>query len=75
ITVSSLMLIGVLTLMYSLLLWVARITGKNFGNCYSSKCDNGCQHKWRHFLMRHSFYFSLMFLLVLTTVVSHCLFK
>ncbi|HHJ0322074.1 TPA: hypothetical protein ACQEDG_000676 [Streptococcus pyogenes] len=75
ITVSSLMLIGVLTLMYSLLLWVARITGKNFGNCYSSKCDNGCRHKWRHFLMRHSFYFSLMFLLVLTTVVSHCLLK
>lgn len=75
ITIASLMLIGVLTLMYSLLLWVARITGKNFGNCYSSKCDNGCRHKWRHFLMRHSFYFSLMFLLVLTTVVSHCLLK
>lgn len=75
ITISSLMLIGVLTLMYSLLLWVARITGKNFGNCYSPKCVNGCQHKWCHFLMRHSFYFSLMTLLILVIIFSHYVFK
>ncbi|HEK9356837.1 TPA: hypothetical protein SUZ15_002055, partial [Streptococcus equi subsp. equi] len=75
ITIASLMLIGILTLMYSLLLWIARITGKNFGNCYSSKCDNGCQHKWRHFLMRHSFYFSLMGLLIVVILFSHYVFK
>lgn len=74
ITIASLMLIGILTLMYSLLLWIARITGKNFGNCYSPKCVNGCKYKI-HFFMRHSFYFSLIILLVFITVISHCFFN
>lgn len=70
ITISCLMLIGVITLMYSLLLWIARITNKEIGNCMSSKCKEGCSHKWKHFYLRHSFYFSLIILLVIITYIS-----
>ncbi|BDB08286.1 MULTISPECIES: hypothetical protein [Streptococcus] len=70
IIISCLMLIGVITLMYSLLLWIARITNKEIGNCMSSKCKEGCSHKWKHFYLRHSFYFSLIILLVIITYIS-----
>lgn len=70
ITISCLMLIGVITLLYSLLLWIARITNKGIGNCMSSKCKEGCSHKWKHFYLRHSFYFSLIILLVIITYIS-----
>lgn len=70
ITISCLMLIGVITLLYSLLLWIARITNKEIGNCMSSKCKEGCSHKWKHFYLRHSFYFSLIILLVIITYIS-----
>ncbi|HEO2540781.1 TPA: hypothetical protein ACGMOQ_001231 [Streptococcus agalactiae] len=74
ITISSLMLIGVLTIMYSLLFWIARITGKNLGDCHSPKCVNGCNTKY-HFFTRHSFYFFLMLLLVIIAASSHYWFK
>lgn len=70
ITIACLMLIGILTLMYSLLLWIAIITGKNFGNCHSPECINGCNSIW-HFFKRHSFYFFVMFMLIITTVISY----
>lgn len=73
ITISCLMLIGILTLMYSLLLWIAIITGKNFGNCHSPECINGCNTK-RHFFKRHSFYFFVMSMLIITTVISYWCF-
>lgn len=73
ITIACLMLIGILTLMYSLLLWIAIITGKNFGNCHSPKCINGCNTK-RHFFKRHSFYFFVMSMLIITTVISYWCF-
>ncbi len=72
ITVSSLMMIAILTLMYSLLLWIARITGKEFGNCMS--CDKGCKHKWRHLFMRHSFYFCLLILLGISAFIASTFF-
>ena len=70
ITISCLMLIGVITLMYSLLLWISRITKKDIGKCMCSECKNGCLHKWKHFYLRHSFYFSLVILLVVICIVS-----
>ena len=72
ITISSLMLIAILTLMYSLLLWIARITGKEFGNCMS--CDKGCKHKWKHLFMRHSFYFFLLILLGVSAFIASTFF-
>ena len=72
ITVSSLMMIAILTLMYSLLLWIARITGKEFGNCMS--CDKGCKHKWKHLFMRHSFYFCLLILLGISAFIASTFF-
>ena len=42
IILGSLMLIAVLTLLYCLLLWIARITGKTFGECHKSDCKDGC---------------------------------
>ena len=71
ITISCLMLIGVITLLYSLLLWIARITNKGIGNCMSSKCKEGCSHKWKHFYLRHSFYFSLIIILAIITFISY----
>lgn len=70
ITISCLMLIGVITLLYSLLLWIARITNKEIGRCMSSKCEVRCEHKWKHLFLRHSFYFSLIILLVIITYIS-----
>ena len=70
ITISCLMLIGVITLLYSLLLWIARITNKEIGNCMCHGCENGCSHKWKHFYLRHSFYFSLVILLAIISIIS-----
>lgn len=70
ISISCLVLIAVITLLYSLLLWIARITNKDIGNCMCSECKNGCLHKWKHFYLRHSFYFSLVILLVIITIVA-----
>lgn len=70
VSIGSLMMIAVLTMLYSLLLWIARITGKEFGSCLSSKCKDGCKHKWRHCILRHSFYFGMMILLVLLTILT-----
>lgn len=74
ITISCLMLIGVLTLLYSLLLWIARITDKKIGHCMTQECENGCKHKWRHFYRRHSFYFTIVFLLTAVTFISYVFF-
>ncbi|WP_368395402.1 hypothetical protein [Streptococcus gallolyticus] len=74
ITISCLMLIGVLTLLYSLLLWIARITDKKIGHCMSDKCKNGCKHKWKHFYMRHSFYFTIVIFLTVITFISYIFF-
>lgn len=63
IIISCLMMIGVLTLLYSLLLWIARITDKKIGHCMAEGCENGCKHKWRHLYRRHSFYLALVALL------------
>lgn len=74
ITISCLMLIGVLTLLYSLLLWIARITDKKIGHCMAQGCENGCEHKWKHFYMRHSFYFTIVILLTIITSISYIFF-
>ncbi len=71
ITISCLMLIGVITLLYSLLLWIARITNKEIGRCMSSKCEVRCEHKWKHLFLRHSFYFSLIVILAIITFISY----
>lgn len=71
IILGSLMLIAVLTLLYCLLLWIARITGKTFGECHKSDCKDGCKHKWRHFYFRHSFYFSIISVLILIIIVMY----
>lgn len=71
IILSSLMLVAVLTLLYCLLLWIARITGKRFGECHKPDCQNGCKHKWKHFYYRHSFYFSMIIALILIVVVTY----
>ena len=71
ITISCLMLIGVITLLYSLLLWIARITNKEIGRCMSSKCEVRCEHKWKHLFLRHSFYFSLIIILAIITFISY----
>lgn len=71
IILSSLMLVAVLTLLYCLLLWIARITGKRFGECHKPDCQNGCKHKWKHFYYRHSFYFSMIIALILVVVVTY----
>ncbi|HEM3968566.1 TPA: hypothetical protein U1V46_000167 [Streptococcus suis] len=63
ITISSLVLAGVLILMYSFLLWLARITGKDLGNCH--KCQDKCQKKLCHVFYRHSFFLGILFLLIL----------
>lgn len=74
ITISCLMLIGILTLLYSLLLWIARITDKKIGHCMVEECENGCKYKWKHFYMRHSFYFTIVILLTATTFISYVFF-
>ena len=74
ITISCLMLIGVLTLLYSLLLWIARITDKKIGHCMVEECENGCKHKWKHFYMRHSFYFTIVIFLTAITFISYVFF-
>lgn len=74
ITISCLMLIGVLTLLYSLLLWIARITDKKIGHCMVEGCENGCKHKWKHFYMRHSFYFTIVIFLTAITFISYVFF-
>lgn len=74
ITISCLMLIGVLTLLYSLLLWIARITDKKIGHCMVEECENGCKHKWKHFYMRHSFYFTIVIFLTAVTFISYVFF-
>lgn len=74
ITISCLMLIGVLTLLYSLLLWIARITDKKIGHCVVEECENGCKHKWKHFYMRHSFYFTIVIFLTAITFISYVFF-
>ncbi|WP_288597585.1 hypothetical protein [uncultured Streptococcus sp.] len=74
ITISCLMLISVLTLLYSLLLWIARITDKKIGHCMVQGCENGCEHKWKHFYMRHSFYFTIVILLTIITSISYIFF-
>lgn len=74
ITISCLMMIGVLTLLYSLLLWIARITDKKIGHCMVQECENGCKHKWRHFYMRHSFYFTIVIFLTIITSISYIFF-
>lgn len=71
ITISSVMLIGVLILMYSLLLWIARITDKKLGVCYNSKCTDGCVHPYLHLLSRHPFFFSIVASLAAITFISH----
>ena len=71
ITISCLMLIGVITLLYSLLLWIARITNKEIGKCMSSNCEKRCLHKWKHLFLRHSFYFSLITILAIITFISY----
>lgn len=71
ITISCLMLIGVITLLYSLLLWIARITNKEIGRCMSSKCEVRCEHKWKHLFLRQSFYFSLIVILAIITFISY----
>lgn len=63
ITISCLMMIGVLTLLYSLLLWIARITDKKIGYCMWEGCEEGCKHKVWHAPLRHSFYLALVALL------------
>ncbi|WFM81260.1 hypothetical protein [Streptococcus ruminicola] len=63
ITISCLMLIGVLTLLYSLLLWIARITDKKIGYCMWKGCEEGCKHKGWHAPLRHSFYLALVAIL------------
>ena len=68
ITIACLMLICVITLLYSLLLWISRITNKEIGNCMSSKCKEGCSYKWQHLFLRHSFYVSLIVILVIITI-------
>ena len=65
ITLGSLMLVAVLTLLYCLLLWIARITGKKFGECHKPDCQNGCKYKWKHLYYRHSFYFSMIIVLII----------
>lgn len=67
----SLMLIAVLTMLYCLLLWIARITGKTVGSCHKVDCKEFCKHKWKHFYYRHSFYFSLMFILAILVAVAY----
>lgn len=74
ITISCLMLIGILTLLYSLLLWIARITDKKIGHCMVEECENGCKHKWKHFYMRHSFYFTIVIFLTAITFISYVFF-
>ena len=74
ITISCLMLIGILTLLYSLLLWIARITDKKIGHCMVEECENGCKYKWKHFYMRHSFYFTIVIFLTTITFISYVFF-
>ena len=71
ITISCLMLIGVLTLLYSLLLWIARITDKKIGYCMWKGCEEGCKHKVLHSPLRHSFYLALVVLLVIIAGICH----
>lgn len=71
IILSSLMLVAVLTLLYCLLLWIARITGKRFGECHKPDCQDGCKHKWKHFYYRHSFYFSMIIVLILIVIITY----
>lgn len=74
ITVVSIMMIIVLTILYSLLLWIAKITGKNFTKCYSKECKEGCTRIVKHIFYRHAYYIILMILLVLSASVSHKFF-
>lgn len=71
ITLGCIVLLAVLIMLYSLLLWIARFTNKEFGKCMSKKCTNGCQHKFRHAPLRHSFFLGLFSLLItIITIVS-----
>lgn len=64
--IGSMMIITLLTLMYSLLLWVSRITNKDFGQkCFHKDCQGSCQHKIKHAFYRHSFFFGLLFLFII----------
>lgn len=66
IIIGSMMIITLLTLMYSLLLLVSRITNKDFGQkCFHQDCQESCQHKIKHAFYRHSFFFGLLFLFVI----------
>lgn len=71
ITISCLMMIGVLTLLYSLLLWIARITDKKIGYCMWKGCEEGCKHKVWHAPLRHSFYLALVVLLGIIAGICH----
>ena len=65
ISIGCLMLIVILTIVYSLLLWIGRLTHKSIGYCMSEECPDGiCKYKKKHFFHRHSFYFGLMIVLI-----------
>lgn len=69
ITIASLVLAGVLILLYSFFLWLARLTGKDFGNCH--KCENKCTKKFWHLLYRHTFFFGAIILLILVAFLCY----
>ncbi|MGT2888558.1 hypothetical protein N1495_09015 [Streptococcus didelphis] len=74
ITIASLMMIGMLILMYSLLLWLASITGKDFGRCPSEGCVSNACSNVKHIFSRHSFFFGILILLTVISMISHLFF-
>lgn len=75
ITLGGLVLIAVLIMLYSLLLWIARFTNREFGKCLSSACQNGCQHKFMHAFLRHSFFIGILVFLILSIIITNYFMK